>query len=55
MENWSNNACLGYVIKSLENLEYSEEEIKKVTGEMNYLFDTKTVTEAADIYCNSTF
>lgn len=55
MIEWSNNACLGYVIKALEELEYSEEEIKKIIGEMKYSFDMKTIEEAEKIYCKSIY
>lgn len=30
MEEWSNNACLGYAIMGAKKLGYSEEEIKKL-------------------------
>jgi len=53
MEMWSNYACLGYTIKALESLGYSEEEIGKIKGRMMYYFDMKTLDEAKEIYMNS--
>lgn len=55
MEEWSNFACLGYTIKVLESLDYSEEEIKKIINRMKYYFDMKTIEEAKKIYTNSPY
>lgn len=47
METWSNSACLGYVIKAMENLGYSPEDIQAVVSEINYAFDSTEIDEAA--------
>lgn len=52
---WSNNACLGYAIKGLENLDYSEDEIKKIVRAIYLAFDMTSVPEAKKIYENSSY
>lgn len=52
---WSNNACLGYVVKGLENLNYSPEEIKKIVRAISLTFDMTSVPEAKKIYQNSPY
>lgn len=53
MEQWSNNACLGYIRAALERKGWSEEQIKEVTRAVYYEFDFKTIEEAKRIYENS--
>ena len=45
-EPWSNNACRGYVIYAMENCGFSSEDIRRVVGELHYIFDFKTLEEA---------
>lgn len=52
---WSNNACLGYVIKGLESLNYGEEEIKKIVRAVAGTFDMTSIPEAEKIYINSPY
>ena len=42
-EPWSNNACRGYVIYAMENCGFSSEDIRRVVGELHYIFDFKTL------------
>lgn len=49
-EEWSNYACMGYVIKAMESLDMDEEEIQKVVNRMRYWFDMKMIQEADEIY-----
>lgn len=55
MEEWSNNACLGYIIKGLEKRGKSEEEIDEVVRAVRSQFDWVSVKEAADIYNKSSY
>lgn len=48
-EPWSNNACRGYVIYAMENCGFSPEDIRRVVGELHYVFDFKTLGEAQTI------
>lgn len=50
MEQWSNNACLGYIRAALERKGWSEERIKEVTSAVYFEFDFKTIHEAVRIY-----
>lgn len=50
MEQWSNNACLGYIRAALERKEWSEEKIREVVRAVYYEFDFKTIEEAKRIY-----
>ena len=51
-EPWSNNACRGYVIYAMENCGFSPEDIRRVVGELHYVFDFKTLDEAQHHYEN---
>jgi len=55
MEEWSNYSCLGYVIKSMQDLNFKDDEIKAVVSKMKYNFDMKTLKEASSIYCDSNY
>lgn len=52
---WSNHACLGYMIKGLENLDYDEEEIKKIVRAVAGTFDMTSIPKAEKIYINSPY
>lgn len=49
-ENWSNNACLGYALKALKALNYSENEIKRILTTIESQFDLLSVEDAAELY-----
>jgi hypothetical protein len=55
MDDWSNNACLGYAIQSMANLRYTREQIQQVVDEMKSLFDEESVYDADKIYCKSEY
>ena len=55
IEPWTNAACLGYVISALEKLDYSTDEIWRVTAEMKELFDWLSLDEAKAYYCGSPY
>ena len=48
-EPWSNNACRGYVIYAMENCGFSPEDIRRVVGELHYVFDFKRWTRPSTI------
>lgn len=54
-EPWINGACLGYVIKAMENLDYKPEDIQAVVSEIKWLLDTRTLEQAEKHYCGSPY
>ena len=52
---WSNNACRGYVIYAMENCGFSPEDIRRVVGELHYVFDFTGLEEAQQHYENSPY
>lgn len=52
---WSNGACQGYVIYAMENCGFSPENIRRVVGELHYVFDMRGVEEAERHYQNSPY
>ena len=51
-EEWSNNACRGYVIKAMENCGFHIKDIHQVLVELYEVFDFCAVEEAAHYYEN---
>ena len=51
-EEWSNNACRGYVIKAMENCGFKSKDIRQVLTELYEVFDFCAVEEAADYFEN---
>ena len=49
-EEWSNNACRGYVIKAMENCGFKSNDIRQVLTELYEVFDFCAVEEAAHYY-----
>lgn len=54
-ERWSNGACLGYVIRAMESVDFNEQEISLVVAELKELFDFVSLDEADKHYCNSPY
>lgn len=54
-EIWSNDACLGYVIKALQQLNYSDTDIEKIVNGIKDGFDWLSVDKAAEVYRKSQF
>jgi len=50
MQEWSNNACLGYIQAALKRKGWSKEQINEVTRAVYFEFDFKTIGEAAELY-----
>ncbi|HEY2492782.1 MAG TPA: hypothetical protein VGI33_07720 [Paenibacillus sp.] len=55
MDEWSNDACLGYIIAGLERAGWTKEQIGEVTRAVYFEFDFKTVEEAKRIYNISSY
>ena len=47
---WSNAACMGYVIKACKSLDYSEKEISALLQALNMMFSNFTLEEAEKEY-----
>ena len=45
-EEWSNNACRGYVIYAMENCGFSPNDIRRVVAELYEVFDFCSLEEA---------
>jgi len=54
-QQWSNGACRGYVIYAMENCGFSPKDIKRVVGELHYVFDMRGIKEAEQHYQNSPY
>lgn len=54
-ERWSNGACRGYVIWAMEDCGFSSEDIKRVVGELHYVFDMRGIEEAEQHYQDSPY
>jgi hypothetical protein len=55
MEEWSNNACLGYAILAAKRMKLDEKETQRFINSVKAQFDEISVEEAADVYCNSPY
>ena len=49
---YDNNACQGYIIRALQDLKYSREQIKEVLNNLRFQFDELTSQEAKHIWIN---
>lgn len=47
---WSNAACVGYVIKACKALDYSSEEISALVEALNAMFSNFTLEDAEKEY-----
>lgn len=52
---WSNGACRGYVIYAMENCGFSPKDIRRVVGELHYIFDMRGQDEAQHHYEESPY
>ena len=49
---WSNAACIGYVIKTCKALDYSDKEINAFVNTLSAMFSNFTLEEAEEEYRN---
>lgn len=54
-QQWSNNACCGYIIAAMENCEFSQEEIRRVVVMLRALFDLVPLEVAQQHYEQSQY
>lgn len=54
-QQWSNGACRGYVIRAMENCDFSPDDIKRVVSELHYVFDMHSIEESEQHYQNSLY
>ena len=54
-QQWSNNACRGYVIWAMENCGFEPEDIQRVVTELYEVFDFKSLEEADEHYRDSPY
>jgi len=54
-QQWSNNACRGYIIWAMENCGFSPDDVQRVVSELHYVFNMKSVEEADRHYCASPY
>ena len=52
---WNNGACRGYIIYAMEACGFSPEDIRRVVGELHYIFDMRGLVEAEEHYQNSPY
>ncbi len=54
-QQWSNNACCGYVVMAMENCGFSEKDIVQVVSKLHELFDSETLEDVKTYYPKSTY
>ncbi|WP_438351577.1 hypothetical protein ACP8HI_13600 [Paenibacillus sp. FA6] len=54
-QEWNNNSCLGYAVLAAEMMGLDETFTSKLVRSMNNRFDSKTLEEANQAYCNSDY
>ncbi len=52
-DEWSNDACRGYVIMAMENCGFSKKDIRRVVGQLYEVFDLNSVEDAKEKYHSS--
>ena len=54
-DEWSNDACRGYVIMAMENCGFSKKDIRRVVGQLYEVFDLNSVEDAKEKYHSSPY
>ena len=49
-DEWSNDACRGYVIMAMQDCGFSHEDIRRVVRQLREVFDFYTINEAEQKY-----
>ena len=52
-DEWSNDACRGYVIMAMEDCGFSKKDIRRVVGQLYEVFDLNSVEDAKEKYLSS--
>ena len=54
-DEWSNDACRGYVIMAMEDCGFSKKEIRRVVGQLYEVFDLNSVQDAKEKFYYSPY
>ena len=54
-DEWSNDACRGYVIMAMEDCGFSKKDIRRVVGQLYEIFDLNSVEDAKEKYHSSPY
>ena len=54
-DEWSNDACRGYVIMAMEDCGFSKKDIRHVVGQLYEVFDLNSVEDAKEKYHSSPY
>ena len=54
-DEWSNDACRGYVIMAMEDCGFSKKDIRRVVGQLYEVFDLNSVEDAKEKYHSSPY
>lgn len=54
-DEWSNDACRGYVIMAMEDCGFSNKEIRRVVGQLYEVFDLNSVEDAKEKFYSSPY
>lgn len=52
---WSNDACRGYVIMAMEDCGFSKKEIRRVVGQLYEVFDLNSVEDSKEKFYSSPY
>jgi hypothetical protein len=54
-DEWSNDACRGYVIMAMEDCGFSKKDIRRVVGQLYEVFDLNSVQDAKEKFYSSSY
>lgn len=54
-DEWSNDACRGYVIMAMEDCGFSKKDIRRVVGQLYEVFGLNSVEDAKEKYLSSPY
>ena len=54
-DEWSNDACRGYVIMAMEDCGFSKKEIQRVVGQLYEVFDLNSVEDVKEKFYSSPY
>ena len=54
-DEWSNDACRGYVIMAMEDCGFSKKDIRRVVGQLYEVFDLNSVGDAKQKFHSSPY
>ena len=54
-DEWSNDACRGYVIMAMEDCGFSKKDIRRIVGQLYEVFDLNSVQDAKEKFYSSSY